>query len=472
MTGHAGTTAWEVLLVCSSAPICLACYRSAVASIRPKSKGEQVGLEALLVWFPMVLCQTKYLYPYGVGVLAILTVLAKLTYSFGFSRGTVSSSSPHHNETARDANKGTPSKSAKLDYLTAYRSSILYLTFIAILAVDFHVFPRRFCKTEVAGFGLMDVGAASFCLSAGLVSPRARRKKSTSSLWKSFVHTLPLVVIGLIRIIANRELEYQEHVSEYGVHWNFFFTMGILALVPPLLSFQNTPPTWWTPTIIMVAYQFALTFGGLQDFVETAPRTCSSHFDWPGLEASCNVFAANREGILGCLGYLSLFFLGEWVGYQHLWNDNVSGKERSHQSRLWKTTAVLWINLVLLHWGLDIPVSRRSTNLSFCVWAAAHNLLLLATLQSWSFASLKDTRGRAQTHSALPIVWDTVNRYGLLMFLIANLLTGLVNITVPTLQINDALALFIVFGYICAIGKAALLLDLLWTTWKGKDKMV
>ena len=33
------------------------------------------------------------------------------------------------------------------DVMTIYRSSLLYLTFVAILAVDFHVFPRRFAKT-------------------------------------------------------------------------------------------------------------------------------------------------------------------------------------------------------------------------------------------------------------------------------------------------------------------------------------
>jgi phosphatidylinositol glycan class W len=46
------------------------------------------------------------------------------------------------------------------------------------------------------------------------------------------------------------------------------------------------------------------------------------------------------------------------------------------------------------------------------------------------------------------------------MFLIANLLTGLVNLTVPSLDISDLLALVIVFDYLlCVVGIAALLLD-------------
>ena len=45
-----------------------------------------------------------------------------------------------------------------IDYITNYRSSMLIVTAICILAVDFPIFPRRFGKTENFGFGLMDIG--------------------------------------------------------------------------------------------------------------------------------------------------------------------------------------------------------------------------------------------------------------------------------------------------------------------------
>ena len=45
-----------------------------------------------------------------------------------------------------------------IDYITNYRSSMLLVTAMCILAVDFPVFPRRFGKTENFGFGLMDIG--------------------------------------------------------------------------------------------------------------------------------------------------------------------------------------------------------------------------------------------------------------------------------------------------------------------------
>ena len=47
-----------------------------------------------------------------------------------------------------------------------------------------------------------------------------------SSLWSS----LPLLVFGAGRLLAVKATDYHEHVSEYGVHWNFFFTLAIVKV--------------------------------------------------------------------------------------------------------------------------------------------------------------------------------------------------------------------------------------------------
>merc|ERR1712238_384828 len=50
--------------------------------------------------------------------------------------------------TTATATTTTNTNTTTIEYLTLYRSGIYYLTFIAILAVDFPVFPRRFGKTD------------------------------------------------------------------------------------------------------------------------------------------------------------------------------------------------------------------------------------------------------------------------------------------------------------------------------------
>ena len=105
-----------------------------------------------------------------------------------------------------------------------YRAYLMVLTIFCILAVDFPIFPRSLAKCETWGTSLMDLGVGSFTFSHGLVSLR-----STRSSWSRLARrTVPLLLLGAVRILLVKRTEYPEHVSEYGVHWNFFITMGLL----------------------------------------------------------------------------------------------------------------------------------------------------------------------------------------------------------------------------------------------------
>merc|ERR1711965_850734 len=81
-------------------------------------------------------------------------------------------------------------------------------------------FPRRFCKTETFGVSLMDAGAGSFVFGNALVSRAGLRGGAWSAR-----RGVPLVLLGLGRLVAVKASGCPEHVTEYGRHWNFFFTL-------------------------------------------------------------------------------------------------------------------------------------------------------------------------------------------------------------------------------------------------------
>ena len=124
----------------------------------------------------------------------------------------------------------------KKRFLCNFRAYVNIATAVSILAVDFAIYPRRFAKTETYGTGLMDVGVGSFIVANALVSQDARKPttSSTLSFMKSVIKELRAVLVlfglGLARFAAVKTTDYQEHVSEYGVHWNFFLTLACVRV--------------------------------------------------------------------------------------------------------------------------------------------------------------------------------------------------------------------------------------------------
>lgn len=473
VTGHSGTSISEILLVCISAPIGIFlfhelrnCHENKYYK-QPLSFQMAVILESLTILLPMTICQTILLHPFGVGILALMLTLAlmlHLSRNISTTAAAVTAAEDQKKTNTIETSKKdiTGSANAKLDFLTFYRSTVSYLTFVAILAVDFPIFPRSFAKTEVYGYGLMDIGAGSFCISGGFVSWFARRNSNGGDIIqpserkrfkKVAYRCLPLLFMGFIRLLTTKGLEYQEHVSEYGVHWNFFFTLTIVGLlstfVRAVLRIQN--PIWWIA--LLCCYQFMLTRGGLQEYIEEAPRHCDEGNILLG--SVCHLFAANREGLLGSIGYLIFHLASEDIAHYCLWNSK--GKDQG--SRLIIVTVISWtVHLVLVS-VLGIQASRRSTNASFVAWTIAHNMTILSL--SWlafklGNSCMKDGNVEMEMN---PPIFAAVNRHGLLVFILANLITGAVNLSIDTLHASNLEAIVVIFLYLCAVGVVALMLD-------------
>jgi phosphatidylinositol glycan class W len=402
-----------------------------------------------------------------------------------------------------DGKEGVGEKEAPRDpaplpakpFIGMYRGAMMAATCAAILAVDFRVFPRRFAKVENWGTSLMDLGVGSFVFAAGVVSPRrallarlegrpaaglARRLRAAAR------GSVALLALGAARTWSVKGVGYAEHVSEYGVHWNFFFTLGLL---PPVLALLESlfayVPREAVALAVAAGYEVLLDNTELTAYIVTAPRD--------------NLVSMNREGLCSFLGYLAIFLAGSATGLIVLPRDTStslpplpSTASRTARARRWLTTtphgrllsrAAVSTALFLActeYRGLNLRVSRRLANLPYVLWIAAFNdvqILLCMWAQDFAFPDLLpadlsrlpaprarlEERKRAEmkeelarrARGATSRVLDGFNRNGLAVFLLANLLTGAVNLALPTLDMGTARAMAVLVAYMGVLGAAA-----------------
>ncbi|KAL9129971.1 MAG: hypothetical protein Q9217_001729 [Psora testacea] len=364
---------------------------------------------------------------------------------------------PRRNETAADVALHTlPVR----PFVSAYRGGMMIITCLAILAVDFKVFPRRFAKVETWGTSLMDIGVGSFVFSAGLVSARpiiqarlASNPSSVSRRLRASCRTMfPLLLLGFIRLYSVKGLDYAEHVTEYGVHWNFFFT---LAFLPPFVALCQPLPTmircYMMPYAINFIYQILLDSTHLKAYILSAPRV--------------DLLSQNREGVFSFWGYLSIFLAGQAVGLDVLprvpetADASASPYEnRKHVIKRLVLWSISWYMLFRLstgtRFGQRIQPSRRLANTSYVEWTAWFNsaqILLYCTVETFLFSGVYSAMDKAtetrQANRASSKILNAFNKNGLAIFLLANLLTGLVNVTLDTLYMGRVSSMALLGGY-------------------------
>lgn len=350
---------------------------------------------------------------------------------------------------------------------------MMVVTCIAILAVDFRVFPRRFAKVENWGTSLMDLGVGSFVFSGGVVSARSvlkgRNNQSTKTplpqrLIASTRHSIPLLVLGLIRLYSVKGLDYAEHVTEYGVHWNFFFTMGLLPLFVEIFDALSTFLSYESlAVIIMTIYHIALEATDLKSYILVSPH-------------GPDLLSKNREGVFSFLGYLAIFLLGRATGVRIIpggispSRSPVNGRlvmlsSLGLQALCW-TMQYVFISTYTAGYGFNIPVSRRLANISYVLWVAAFNnaqLFVFCLVETLLFPAVYRALGKEgeaeRTSFATSRIMTAFNKNGLAIFLLANLLTGAVNLSIPTLDVSTIQAMAVLIGYAAVLTGVALGLE-------------
>ncbi|MCJ1355327.1 MAG: Glucosaminyl phosphatidylinositol (GlcN-PI) nositol acylation protein [Icmadophila ericetorum] len=357
-------------------------------------------------------------------------------------------------------------------FVTSYRGTMMIVTCLAILAVDFRIFPRRFAKVETWGTSLMDMGVGSFVFSAGLVGVRPQLKDQatgkSSSLGKRLVasasSSIPLLVLGFVRLYSVKGLDYAEHVSEYGMHWNFFFTLGFL---PPFVAvfqslFRVIPSYARLSLLLACVYQALLEFTSLKAYILAAPRD--------------DLLSKNREGIFSFIGYLAIYLAGQHIGQCVLPRDvqrDANTTKRTPRVRMMATLVfwtALWSTMLFItvsyNYGFSLRVSRRLANLPYVLWVSAFNsgqILFFCAVETLVFPTVHNatdaTTEAKEERKATSRILKAYNRNGLAIFLLANLMTGLVNLTIDTLRIETMASMGILVAYALVFTAIAVALD-------------
>ncbi|KAG2443216.1 hypothetical protein HYH02_009290 [Chlamydomonas schloesseri] len=430
VSGLRGASKPEVFALVASLSLSIVLCELAKTGLRFKSWWNAALLElALVVYLQLLLCTAALPLAATTWTCAALAAagcaLQLLAAAPSASVSDVTPPSPPQNALA--ALQALASK--RKSFISSFRGALMLATCIAILAVDFHAFPRRYAKAETYGTGYMDVGVGGVVLAAGLVSPVAVAAAGSSSdaaswkpapllrrVWTGLRGAAVCWALGLARLATTRAVDYQEHVGEYGVHWNFFDTIAVVALLGAAVA---VPPGRLAAAAVAVtvAHQAALTLGGL------GPWVMSPHRD------PASLLSLNKEGLVSAPGFYALFLWGAALaramhtGLQRAVAQAVEAAgaaagaarqrpvaregDEGRESRLrqpQRRALVLALAAPVLQWwcamaGLDTalwaavaalevyvePVSRRSCNAAYVMWIAAQllaGLLPLALAQA------------------------------------------------------------------------------------------
>ncbi|XP_012543672.1 phosphatidylinositol-glycan biosynthesis class W protein [Monomorium pharaonis] len=393
----------------------------------------------------------------------------------------------------------------KRPFITNFRALTNIITAICILAVDFPIFPRRFAKTEVYGYSLMDTGVGLFVLANALVAPEARDFSTyrqtgfSETLVRNMKGCLrscaPLLALGFGRFAMVEYVGYQKHVTEYGVHWNFFITLAIVKLFTSMItSTISSKYSLLSGIWILWMHEYTMSTKGLKTWVlRDGPRD--------------DFFSANREGLISVPGYVGLYFVGVAIGrlihstYQNSHTRSstdisvkLNGFEfgvRSNESmllciKLFLISAQTYIVMLFC----DFKVSRRLANAGYCMWIVILTTTLLGFLlfveivldvinsaisepcieskterlrKSLRLNLKKHVESKTEENDECAIkrsleIFDAVNYNGLFFFLVSNVVTGLVNMSVYTLYTKQSVALLILIIYMAVNILSALIL--------------
>lgn len=212
---------------------------------------------------------------------------------------------------------------------------------------------------------------------------------------------------------------------------------------------------WMIGVVLACAYEACLLFTPLASFLDSDNRS--------------GFLAANKEGLASIAGYVALHLAAaataRTLGY----------KPRS-SARDWIMTGLQAVGVsgaaftatYVMHTAVD-PVSRRLANLSYCLWMYSLGTfaLVMSILVTFFRVALLPSNAHVDYNffdvanpddNDVDLLWKSVNYNGMAVFLLANILTGLVNVFFHPRTASDTVCVVTLIVYIYAVCMFAVLL--------------
>ncbi|KAI1707299.1 GWT1 domain-containing protein [Ditylenchus destructor] len=271
-----------------------------------------------------------------------------------------------------------------------FRTMVLISTGIAILAVDFPVFPPHFGKTTTYGHSVMDTGTAAFVFLNALSDFGAVSKRGSDKISRISYIIFLLLLCGMARCFYVAHFTTHKNFTEYGVSWNFYITLFFLRVFVMMTGY---PRCIFVGIIIGTGYELALLFSGLEEWIlrddKTSPRV--------------GILDENREGIFSMFGYIFLYSLS--------------------------LVYAKFISSVLLRFDLfryfKYESSRRVANLTYVLSMLWLFTVSLPGLQTFNLLIAAPVNSSKFTQMSL---LEAISRNALTYFIVANIFTALVNL--------------------------------------------
>lgn len=119
------------------------------------------------------------------------------------------------------------------------KAAVIMLTCVAIMGCDFPLlFPKAHIKTEEYGLSLMDIGVGCCMFVSGLGNKLTVQHASASrlrpllkELQGALTDNVIVTIAACIRYFLLTGIDYHDHVTEWGVHWNFYATIAAVNII-------------------------------------------------------------------------------------------------------------------------------------------------------------------------------------------------------------------------------------------------